>query len=169
MGNSSNNNTICYIHLPRSFHQCMNNLKTMSGKYYIVSFVSFVSDLFLFFFLQSLISHCRTIRLQQRQLGPSVIIYGAFTTLSISSPIHTRSPISLVLGKYSSFHSFRSILLISFFFQSLSHFCTKDPNSASSKVSQGKGPVIIHTLSISSPIHTCSPISLLSSAKSALI
>ena len=140
----------------------MNNLKTMSGKYYIVSFISFisfVSDLFLFFFLQSLISHCRTIRLQQSQLGPSVIIYSAFTTLSISSPIHTCSPISLVLGKYSSFHSFRSILFISFFFQSLSHFCTKDPDSASSKVSQGKGPVIIHTLSISSPIHTRSPIS----------
>ena len=144
----------------------MNNLKTMSGKYYIVSFISFVSDLFLFFFLQSLISHCRTIRLQQSQLGPSIIIYGAFTTLSISSPIHTHSPISLVLGKYSSFHSFRSILFISFFFQSLSHFCTKDPDSTSSKVSQGKGPVIIHTLSISSPIHTRSPISLLSSAKS---
>jgi hypothetical protein len=43
--------------------------------------------------------------------------------------------------------------------------CTKDSHSASSKVSLGKGPtpVIIHsafsTLSISSPIHTRSPIS----------
>ena len=68
----------------------------------------------------------------------------------------------------------------SFFFSSVSYLsfqneqifnciCTKESDSASSKVSLGKGPtpVIIHsafsTLSISSPIHTRSPISFSSS------
>ena len=95
----------------------------------------------------------------------------------------TRDPFSpqKKLKKFIIFPTIRTFLFFSFLFSSVSHTSlqneqifnrnctTKESDSASSKVSLGKGPtpVIIYsafsTLSISSPIHSRSPIALSSS------